>query len=67
MLFSQYCRIETLAGGVKCTRLELIRAARTMLSPYGKSRQARDNRREWLFEALEYHANARNFYNLYAK
>ncbi len=67
MLFSQYCRIETMAGGAKCTRLELIRAARTMLSPYGKSRQARDNRHQWMREALNYHSNARNFYNIYIK
>ena len=66
MIYSQYLRIESKAGGVFATRLEIIRAARTMLSDYGKSRQARDNRHEWIGEALEYHRQAIYVYSLYS-
>ena len=66
MIYSQYLRIESRAGGIFATRLEIIRAARTMLSDYGKSRQARDNRHEWIGEALEYHRQAIHMHNLYS-
>lgn len=67
MIYSQYLRIESKAGGVFATRREIIRAARTMLSDYGKSRQARCNRHEWVREALEYHRQAIIVYRRYSK
>ena len=67
MIYSQYLRIESRAGGIFATRREIIRAALTMLSDYGKSRQARDNRHEWIGEALEYHRQAIHVYRLYSK
>ena len=66
MIYSQYLRIESRAGGVFATRRDIIRAARTMLSDYGKSRQARCNRQEWIRDALEYHRQAIHMYNLYS-
>ena len=66
MIYSQYLRIESKAGGVFATRRDIIRAARTMLSEYGKSRQARDNRHQWIGDALEYHRQAIHVYRLYS-
>ena len=48
MQFAQYKRIESKAGGVHCTAKEFVKAAHTCLSLYGKGRQARKNRHEWL-------------------
>ena len=66
MIYSQYLRIESKAGGVFATRCDIIRAARTMLSEYGKSRQARDNRHQWIGDALEYHRQAIHMHSLYS-
>jgi len=66
VIYSQYLRIESKAGGVFATRRDIIRAARTMLSDYGKARQARCNRHEWIGEALEYHRQAIHMCNLYS-
>ena len=66
MIYSQYLRIESRAGGAFATRRDIIRAARTMLSAYGKSRQARNNRHEWIGEALEYHRQAIHMHSLYS-
>lgn len=46
--FSQYCQVESDAGGVFCEPRDFIRAARLMLSPQGKSRARREWRRCWL-------------------
>lgn len=59
MLYAQYCRIETKAGGVWCSRRQLIRAARTLLAPRSKTRELREARQKWLREALELHHEAR--------
>jgi hypothetical protein len=52
MLFSQFVRIETLAGGKACSNRAFIRAARTKLSGQGKSFKARAIRHEWLKSGL---------------
>lgn len=58
MMFGQYCRIESKAGGVWATRRQMIRAARTLLAPRGKSREQRDARHAWLREMLAMHFDA---------
>ena len=58
MMFAQYCRIESLAGGVHASPREMIRAARTMLTPLGKSREQREARHQWLREMLDMHHDA---------
>lgn len=58
MMFAQYCRIESLAGGVWATKREMIRAAHMMLTPLGKSREQREARHAWLREMLDMHHEA---------
>jgi len=52
MMHTQYCRIESLAGGVCCTDRQFIRCARTLLSDKGRSRLQRDARHAWLRDGL---------------
>jgi hypothetical protein len=58
MMFAQYCRIETRAGGVSATPRQMIRSARKCLSKAGKSRESRAMRHEWLREMLSMHHEA---------
>ena len=48
MMYSQYLRIETKAGGCFCTTREFIRTARTLLNSEGKARPMWLARRHWL-------------------
>jgi hypothetical protein len=50
--FSQYCRIETQAGGVFCTNREFIRAARTLLHDGAMHHDWRSRRHAWLRAGL---------------
>lgn len=66
MTFGQYCRIESAAGGVRCSNREFIRAARGLLSQDGKSRASRKARHEWLRDGLDKLESARRAYlNIY--
>ena len=56
MSFAQYCRLNLHVGA---TRREVIRAARSRLSPRGKSRQQRDARRSYIRAMLKEHDDAR--------
>ena len=58
MMFAQYCRIESRAGGCHASSRAMIRAARTMLRKSGKARAQRDARHEWLREMLAMHFDA---------
>lgn len=58
MMFSQYLRIETSAGGVSASRSQMLRAFRRMLTPAGKSRQMRDHRHKLTREMLKWHETA---------
>ena len=62
MMFSQYCRIETIAGGVTCSRRQFIKAAHSLLAPSSKGHAKRLARHEWLREGLKQHDNARAVY-----
>ena len=68
MTFAQYCRIETAAGGVRCSSRDFIRAARALLSCEGKSRAMRNARHIWLRDGLDQLENARRAYReIYGK
>jgi hypothetical protein len=58
MTYAQYCRIESRAGGLSASPRAMIRTARTLLSPLGKSRTKRDVRHEWLREMFVYQRDA---------
>jgi len=60
MMYSQYLRIETKAGGANCTSKDFIRAAYTVLASEGKTRQVRDLRHAWLREGLSLLTTCKN-------
>ena len=63
MLFSQYCRVETRAGGLGCTNVEFIRAAhKSLLSQSRFHHLYRADRHAWLREGLALLAQSRAMY-----
>jgi len=63
MMFAQYCRIESKAGGVSCTRREFIRAALSLIKKGSRySRKFRQQRHNWLKSGLALRADARQQY-----
>jgi hypothetical protein len=63
MMFAQYCRIETRAGGVSCTEREFIRAALSVIKKHSRySREYRTNRHTWLRRGLKMRLQARDEY-----
>ncbi len=63
MMFGQYCRIESRAGGVGCTEREFIRAALSMINKESRrSRDLRIPRRAWLRDGLKMRLEARGVY-----
>jgi hypothetical protein len=65
-MYSQYCRIESAAGGVSCTPKEFIKAAHKCLKKSGRSRKQREARHTWLREGLALRIDARVTYRQYA-
>ena len=59
MMFSQYLRIESLAGGVGCSPREFIKAAHSRLAPTAKKHAQRTARHQWLREGLRQRDDAR--------
>lgn len=60
MLFSQYVRIETRAGGLGCTNVEFIRAAhKSLLSQSRFHHLYRADRHAWLRDGLALLAQSR--------
>ena len=63
MLFSQYCRIETRAGGLGCTDVEFIRSAHKSLhGPARFHHLYRADRHAWLRDGLALLAQSRAMY-----
>jgi hypothetical protein len=61
MPYSQYLRLETIAGGVGCTNKQFIAACHSMLkNKY--SRKERDARHAWMRDGLEYLNKSRSQY-----
>ena len=63
MMFAQYCRIESMAGGLSASTREFIRAARTRLNAHGKSREAREARHQWIRAGLAHRTSRRKVYD----
>ena len=60
MTYSQYCRIESAAGGVACSDRAFIRAALKLVSKdHRKARDKRAVRHEWLRAGLALKIEAR--------
>lgn len=54
MNFSQYCRIESAAGGIGASDRTFIRAALKLIKPESRFlRKQRDIRHEWLRDGLK--------------
>ena len=62
MMYAQYCRIESRAGGVGCSARQFIKAAHTMLKPRALKFECRDARHAWLRDGLNYRLMARDEY-----
>ena len=63
MMYAQYCRIESRAGGVSCSARQFVRAALSMIKKRSRySREFRDARHQWLREGLDYRLMARDEY-----
>jgi len=67
MMFGQYCRIESRAGGVGCSDREFIRAALSCIKKqhrFGKiAREYRKGRHMWLRDGLKQKQTALADYN----
>ena len=61
MLYSQYLRIETVAGGVGCTDKQFIAACHTFLKNKFL-REERNDRHAWIRDGLAYLNKSRNMY-----
>lgn len=65
MLYSQYERLESKAGGITASNRDFIKACYTVLRPRTKTRAWRDARHTWLREGLEHLKDAKDlFYNV---
>ena len=67
MMFAQYCRIESLAGGVSCTPREFIKACHSVLQKRYRfgihARTVRTGRHAWIRSGLEMRLRARQEYS----
>jgi len=59
MRYSQYLRVESLAGGVGCSPREFVEAAHSLLAPDAKKHAKRTARHQWLREGLRQRDDAR--------
>lgn len=62
MMYAQYCRIESAAGGVTITPRAFVRAAHGFITDSGKDRAKRTPRHAWLRRGLTHLANAQVMY-----
>ena len=59
MMFAQYCRIESRAGGVSCTKREFIRQCLGMIKKRSRySREFRTERHSWIRSGLKMRGEA---------
>jgi len=64
MMYAQYCRIESRAGGVGCTVREFVKACHTCLNATGRGREQRDSRHVWIRNGLAMRLDAQDMYRL---
>ena len=63
MMYAQYCRIESNAGGCTCTARQFVKAAHSMLlKRYRRSHASRTSRHLWLRDGLKQLTEARGMY-----
>lgn len=62
MMYSQYCRIESKAGGVFAPPRRMLKAFRTILSKKGKSHECRAYRHALITEMFELQREAKRVY-----
>ena len=64
MMYAQYCRLESKAGGVSCTPREFIRACLSVLKKKSRySRTFRHQRHQWIRSGLAMRLDARQQYH----
>ena len=66
MLFSQYLRIEKLAGGSHCSRRNFVRATHKLLDRNGRSSNCRALRHAWIQRGLAHHTAAHKICRQYS-
>lgn len=59
MPYSQYLRIESIAGGIECTPRQFVKACHTRLAPSARGRAKRDVRHAWIRDGLRQLRGAR--------
>ena len=59
MLYSQYLRIQTKAGGLSASNRQIIKAVHSMLKPSARSHSHRCNRHKIIKMALQHHSKQR--------
>jgi hypothetical protein len=57
MLYSQYLRIQTKAGGIAASNRDIIRAVRSMLKPAALTSGHKSSRHIIIKQALNHHKN----------
>lgn len=57
MLYSQYLRIQSKAGGLAASNRDLIRAIRSMLTPAALTSGHKSSRHKIIKQALNHHKN----------
>jgi len=63
MMFGQYCRIESKAGGVACSEREFVRACLSMIKKRSRyAREFRTDRHVWIRSGLAMRVDARAEY-----
>ena len=63
MLYSQYERIESIAGGVGASNRQFVRACHTRLNKLAKTRKMRSERHDWIRGGLAHFADAQTLYH----
>jgi hypothetical protein len=55
MLYSQYLRIQTRAGGLGASNRQIVKAVHSMLKPSALTQKSRANRHKIIKMALQHH------------
>ena len=59
MMYAQYLRLESKAGGVNATTKQFVKACHSVLRKSGKQRDKRSARHQWIREGLAYLGRSR--------
>jgi len=64
MMYAQYLRLESKAGGVACTNREFIRACLSVVKKSARGYRWSESRKAWLRDGLKLLDEARTLYGL---